>query len=155
MEQGPFVWKYGLACLLQLLVGISPWGQDEGNPWFPKRESAEPILRALEQVLAIRQLTPLFLDSARLLGDKFYRLKNDWRCFPFSLNKIKSPQLNFHPPTPLCCRLTKANQDTPNVPASPSRSSQPIQVADASKCLVKRDAENAAFEKVVQQKHIV
>lgn len=68
---------------------------------------------------------------------------------------MKSPQLNFHPPTPLCCRLTKANQDTPNVPASPSRSSQPIQVADASKCLVKRDAENAAFEKVVQQKHIV
>ena len=129
--------------------------------------------RALEQVLAIRQLlynclrlsdsfvsflSPcilLFLDSARLLSEKFYRLKNDWRFFPFSLNKIKSPQLNFHPPTPLCCRLTKANQDTPNVPASPSRSSQPIQVADASKCLVKRDAENAAFEKVVQQKHIV
>lgn len=81
-------------------------------------------------------------------------IEDAFHIFPFSLTKIKNPQLNFHPPTPLCCRLTKANQDTPNVPASPSRSSQPIQVADASKCLVKRDVENAAFEKVVQHKHI-
>lgn len=133
------------------------WAHSESIGTSAGRLAIRQLIYLFEVVSFVSFLSPcilLSLDSARLLSEKFYRLKNDWRCFPFCLNKIKNPQLNFHPPTPLCCRLTKANQDTPNVPASPSRSSQPIQVADASKCLVNVMWRTQPLKKCCNKKHM-